>query len=584
MKKSKLTALLTIGWLSLTSCGENDSISITETTSHQSSESISEEESSSEATYFSTSEQEESSQEISSQEETSETVTSEETTSIDYSVKSVEFLNVPTSINLGETYQLNWVVLPSYASEKSVVFSSSNSSVLSVSKVGVITALSEGTSTVFVETIDGNKIDSCDIQVIIPSPELLRFTNETTEVFLDNTLQLTWEFTPSIVDEYDVEFEVSTPEVLNVDSLGLITPIKEGSSLIIIRNASKTVSDTITITVLPSITDYVYSLLESNVEKEKTYLSHGTNIDVFKSDDENYRKSESFEVANDNQIIIDTNLLYFDVDESIIDYIDYNRYQGYREGDAYYQITEYPDPEDSDYENILIRTPIGEGSQEIDEETALYKSNLYNNGKDSIYGISNFLLNRIDSISSWSLENNHTDSTYNISAYQQVEEEYSTINIDLTFNDENYLTEADFEELKYIYDSSIEDYNLYQQNSNHFSLTYEERTKSGSLEIDPDNYYYSDYSFFLSYEQNSDEAIDVTNIEKGKYIYCIVSSFSPTTASSTDYINFIDSSNNQVISVSASNDRIYCQNAGTTTLTISSVRGIIKTIDVTVVE
>lgn len=71
------------------------------------------------------------------------------------------------SIEIGETLTLTETVSPSNATNKSVSWSSNNTSVATVSG-GVVTAVSAGTATITVTTADGNKTDTCLVTVTTP--------------------------------------------------------------------------------------------------------------------------------------------------------------------------------------------------------------------------------------------------------------------------------------------------------------------------------------------------------------------------------------------------------------------------------
>ena len=62
--------------------------------------------------------------------------------------------------------QLNTIVYPLEASNKNVIWSSSDSDILSVSKTGKIKSITvDGKVTVTVKTVDGSKTDTCEITI-----------------------------------------------------------------------------------------------------------------------------------------------------------------------------------------------------------------------------------------------------------------------------------------------------------------------------------------------------------------------------------------------------------------------------------
>ncbi|SEO75243.1 PxKF domain-containing protein [Paenibacillus sp. OV219] len=70
-------------------------------------------------------------------------------------VKSVAFATNSISKHIGETYQLAPTVLPITAKDKSLIYSSSASSVATVSDTGLVTAVAPGTATITATTVDG---------------------------------------------------------------------------------------------------------------------------------------------------------------------------------------------------------------------------------------------------------------------------------------------------------------------------------------------------------------------------------------------------------------------------------------------
>lgn len=80
-------------------------------------------------------------------------------------VTSVSLSPTAASIEVGETLQLTETVLPSDATDKSVSWSSSNSSIASVSSGGLISAIAVGTSTITVTTTDGGYTATCVVTV-----------------------------------------------------------------------------------------------------------------------------------------------------------------------------------------------------------------------------------------------------------------------------------------------------------------------------------------------------------------------------------------------------------------------------------
>ncbi len=83
-------------------------------------------------------------------------------------VSGVQINKATLSLNVGDTQQLTANVSPSNADNKSVTWSSSNSSVAQVSSTGKITAKGAGSATITVTTVDGNYTAKCTVTVAAP--------------------------------------------------------------------------------------------------------------------------------------------------------------------------------------------------------------------------------------------------------------------------------------------------------------------------------------------------------------------------------------------------------------------------------
>lgn len=92
---------------------------------------------------------------------------------VTYTVESIAVTGVSlnknsTSISIGNTEQLIATVTPSNATNQAVSWSSSNTSVATVSSTGLVTGVSAGTATITVTTSDGNKTATCAVTVTQP--------------------------------------------------------------------------------------------------------------------------------------------------------------------------------------------------------------------------------------------------------------------------------------------------------------------------------------------------------------------------------------------------------------------------------
>jgi len=89
------------------------------------------------------------------------------------------------SLTVGENSQATFTIAPSNATNKEVTFSSLNTSVATVTSDGLITAVSEGSTTIRVTTTDGNKTDDLSLTVS-PAPVYEPYLNVDFSAFKKN--------------------------------------------------------------------------------------------------------------------------------------------------------------------------------------------------------------------------------------------------------------------------------------------------------------------------------------------------------------------------------------------------------------
>lgn len=86
---------------------------------------------------------------------------------IDIKTIGITLENKEIEINRGETIKLKPIITPEIASDKTVKYKSTNSTVIKVDKEGNVTALKAGEAKVIIITNDGNFMVSCNIKVHI---------------------------------------------------------------------------------------------------------------------------------------------------------------------------------------------------------------------------------------------------------------------------------------------------------------------------------------------------------------------------------------------------------------------------------
>lgn len=151
-------------------------------------------------------------------------------------VESVTLNKHEVSLNPGETCALSATVLPSNASNKKVVYTSSDESVAIVSAEGVITAVSQGTATITCEAQNHpeENYDTCVVTVnaapVVHVNEI-RMTPAELSLGVGQSSTLSVEILPNNAADKSVTWSSSNPSVATVSN-GRVTGVKEGTTVI----------------------------------------------------------------------------------------------------------------------------------------------------------------------------------------------------------------------------------------------------------------------------------------------------------------------------------------------------------------
>ena len=161
-------------------------------------------------------------------------------------VSSIELNKTELSLIEEEEFTLVATVKPEDATDKSVTWTSSDSSVAAVEN-GKVTAIKEGTTSITAKA--GNKSVSCVVSV---SKKVIAVT----EVILDNTslsmvegdeITLTATVKPDDAIDKTVSWSSSNASIAGVSASGEVTALKEGTAVITAKSGDKSANCTVTV-------------------------------------------------------------------------------------------------------------------------------------------------------------------------------------------------------------------------------------------------------------------------------------------------------------------------------------------------
>ena len=150
-------------------------------------------------------------------------------------VESVSLDITEAEMTEGDELILKATVLPENATTKTVTWTSSDDNIAAVDESGKVSALKPGKATI--KAMAGEKSAECTISVIkkVILVQSVTIEPENAEVIEGESLQLKAVIMPDDATDTEVEWASSNPSVVTVNSEGLITGVKSGTTKVEVR-------------------------------------------------------------------------------------------------------------------------------------------------------------------------------------------------------------------------------------------------------------------------------------------------------------------------------------------------------------
>lgn len=168
------------------------------------------------------------------------------------SINEDDFEDGVLKLSTNNSYNLEYLIEPTNASNKDVTWSVEHESIATVDENGVLTAHNVGVTTVTVTTVDGEFTATCDIETYFQDLTTIEFTDNSKNIYEGDTYQTAVVFTPSNASNKDVTYVSSDIETATVDESGLITALKPGTVTITVSN-EEGLSHSIVVTILEKV-------------------------------------------------------------------------------------------------------------------------------------------------------------------------------------------------------------------------------------------------------------------------------------------------------------------------------------------
>lgn len=163
-------------------------------------------------------------------------------------ISGVSLLPRSASLVPGTTIQLSAAIVPSNATNKTLLWTSNNTSIATINSSGLVTAVSIGTVNVFATSTDGtNRIGTCTITVSVPGTSISLSQTRAT-MYPGNTLTLMATVLPPNATNKTVTWTSNSANA-TVNESGIITAIGLGSPVITARCGSLTATCAVSIII-----------------------------------------------------------------------------------------------------------------------------------------------------------------------------------------------------------------------------------------------------------------------------------------------------------------------------------------------
>ena len=166
------------------------------------------------------------------------------------------------TLHVGDTLSLSYILLPLNTTNPAVIWLSSDTSVVSIDSLGRCMALTLGTATLTVATLDGSNLSaSCAVMVTPVLADSIAISLTELTLTIGDSALLSAQVFPANVTNAGVLFTSSAPAVVSIDATGTVHALGVGEAVITVSTADGTnLTDSCLVTVEPVyVTDIILS-------------------------------------------------------------------------------------------------------------------------------------------------------------------------------------------------------------------------------------------------------------------------------------------------------------------------------------
>ncbi len=208
------------------------------------------------------------------------------------SVQRIEVSTPSVECMVGESVDLSYTIFPQNATNKEVIWSSSNELAATVDMNGHVDFIGIGSGYISAITVDGNMRSQCSFYVWDTKVHEVKLIAPQKFVHLNDTLQLTAQVMPNEAYNKDVIFTSSNEEIAEVDGNGVVTGLQVGYVTIKATSVDGYFSDEVDLAIRKPVSALVVE------EKEVVTSSQSIQIEYLVEPDDASDKNVTFKVDN----------------------------------------------------------------------------------------------------------------------------------------------------------------------------------------------------------------------------------------------------------------------------------------------
>lgn len=160
-------------------------------------------------------------------------VTAQCEVTVKQAVTGIEADRKELTLNVKEKVLLSAVISPEDASDKTVIWTSSDPSVATVDDKGQVSAAAPGTAVITCTSADGSNLSgSCTVRVI-KGVTSVKIAERDVRLYVHDTMQLNVTVSPADATERDLTWSSSDSSVVKVDPNGNIEALKAGTATVV---------------------------------------------------------------------------------------------------------------------------------------------------------------------------------------------------------------------------------------------------------------------------------------------------------------------------------------------------------------